>query len=179
MTRPPFTRNACMVRPVSRLALAALACTLIAGCGSSGSDSSTTAGAPPTSTSQPDQGNVLVDFRVTGGIGGIDQELVVYSDGSAKVTTRSRGSSSTRKVELSPEAFSSMRDDLVAARLGDLPKPPPTGCADCFVYRVAYLDTTYEADQISVPKPLRPAIEDLAKIVAQGSAGDAPSISGK
>jgi hypothetical protein len=168
-----------VVRPFRSLALGALACALIAGCGSSGGGSSTS-GAPPTSTSQPDQGNVLVDFGVTGGIGGIDQELVVYQDGSAKVTTRTRASSTTRKLDLSHEELSNMRDDLVAANLGDLPTPPPSGCSDCFIYRLAYLDTTYETDQISVPKPLRPAIADLTKLVAvAGAAGDAPSISGK
>jgi hypothetical protein len=121
----------------------------------------------------------MIDFRVTGGIAGVDQTLMVNSDGDASVRTRYRQGASTEHFHLSPADISALADKLVAARIEALPQSPPSGCADCFEYTIGLGDSPYRTDQVSAPKRLEPLIAACAKLVSEHTSGNAPSISGK
>jgi hypothetical protein len=156
----------------SLLVLGILAALLISGCGGSGTS---TSGSTLTSTSIASR----IDFHVSGGFAGVDQELVIAPDGRATVTTRFRDTSSARHFQLSDAQLSELRDKLAAAGIAQLPIPPPSGCADCFIYSIGFEGRSYRTDQASVPKPLEPAIAELAQLVSAHNAGRAPSLSGK
>jgi hypothetical protein len=170
VTATAFTRNACVVR-FSRLALAAAAL-LIAGCGGSGSNTS--------SAPKPQRDGVpMIDFRVTGGIAGVHQELMVNSSGASSVRTHYRKGVSTEHFRLSRAEVAALADKLVAARIETLPKSPPSGCSDCFEYAIGLGDSPYRTDQVSVPKRLQPLIAACSKLVSRHTSGDVVSISSK
>lgn len=162
----------------SPLLLAGAGAFLIAGCGGSGSGSSATRTGATTTVKTP-ASKAQIDFQVTGGIAGVNQKLSVAPDGRANVTTGFRQGASKQRFQLSDTELADLRDKLVAADIGHLPKPPPSGCSDCFEYSIQYLGLSYRADQISIPKPLQPAIAALTKLVSEHGSGNAPTISGK
>lgn len=135
---------------------------LLAGCGSSGEET----GASSTSTSIPDQGNVLVIYSKSGGIAGMDEQLTIERSGAATLT--SRGAPSGR-FQLTPAELSSLTDTLDAAPLDSKPTPTQTGCADCFEYSIAYGDTTLTADEVNLPGGIRPAIAALDSLITKAT----------
>ena len=161
MVRRP-ARNAWVVRIVGKEAAWALFVAVSLGlvaCGDGG-DSST--GAP---SSRP-----LVTFTVTGGIAGISERLVIDQDGSATLTTGYRpADQSTARFKLSSSELTALTDKLDAAGLDSLPKPKPTGCADCFEYTIAYGGTTYSADDVSLPEHLKQVVEALNHVIKANS----------
>jgi hypothetical protein len=170
VTGTGFTRNAGVVRS-SLLVLAAATASLIAGCGS---------GTTTESTPKPPRDGVpMIEFHVTGGIAGVNQELSVNSSGAASVTTGYREGTSTQHFRLSRAQIASLADELKSAHVESLPTQADSGCADCFEYSIGLGPTPYRTDQVSVPRRVQPLIATLTKLVSEHTPGSGPSISGK
>jgi len=121
----------------------------------------------------------MIDFHVTGGKAGVNQELMVNSNGDASVTTNYRQNASTQRFRLSPADVAALADKLGAARVATLPKPSDSGCADCLEYSIGPPGPVYRTDQVSIPGRLEPLVSALNKLVGEHSSGSAPTISGK
>ena len=107
--------------------------------------------------------STLVTFHRSGGFAGFDDRVTVKRD--RRVTVRSRGAAA-RHTRLSKAAMRKLRRALEAARL-DQPPPqgPPSGCADCFVYSIAYGGHRVELSEDRVPDRMRPAINRLSRLI--------------
>jgi len=138
-------------------------------------------GGPTTvSEAKPEITKLAVTYSVSGGIAGISEQLVVQPDGQADLTSGSRQGRSTGHFQLADAEFANLKDKLDAAGLDSLPKPKPTGCADCFEYKIGYGNTTYSADEASLPGRLAPAIAALNDVVAaHGKDAGASVLGGK
>jgi hypothetical protein len=153
---------------VEALAVALLA---VAGCGG---DSGPTNSAPPSHRS-------LLQLNVTGGKAGVFEELRVDRDGAAELSTGARTSGQrTAHFRLPPQVLAHITAALDAAKIGSLPARPPTGCADCFEYRISYRGTSYSADQSKEPLRLRAAISAIGRLITNAgstsSSASGPSV---
>ncbi len=134
--------------------------TLLAGCGSASQSAST-------ATSTPSGRQALVTYSKSGGIAGIIERLKVEPSGHATVSEGLPADAKTKTFSLSPEELSKLRQTLDAAKLASHASASPQGCADCFVYRIAYRGTTFEGDQATLPAAVRPAVEALDALTAR------------
>jgi hypothetical protein len=118
---------------------------------------------------------------VGGGLAGISERLQILSDRSALLTSGPRATShSTSRFDITDAEYAGLRDKLDAAGLDSLPKPGPTGCADCFEYRISYQGIEYSADDASLPDRIRPAINALNDVIAtHGKDAGASVLGGK
>jgi hypothetical protein len=149
--------------------LAAVVALGLAACGEGGGASTGIEDAKP-----------AIIFRVSGGLAGISEELQILSDRTAILTSGRRADiTSTSHFSITDAEYANLRDELNAAKLDSLPKPGPTGCADCFEYRISY-HGTYSADDVSLPARLRPAINTLSGLIAtHGKDAGASILGGK
>lgn len=137
------------------LAIALLFCLLIlAGC---------TEETPPTNTTSPPP-TVLVDYIRTGGIAGMDDHMVVFSNGQTVFTTRQR----TGEFALRPEDLSSV-ETLI--RQADFPRlnasyPAPAQGADYFYYTLTVGEKTVHTETTGIPSNLAPLISRLEEILS-------------
>lgn len=121
-----------------------------------------------------------IEYNVSGGIAGISEHLTIFSDRKATLASGYGPDRSTARFDVTDAEFANLRDKLDAARLDSLPKPGPTGCADCFEYRVSYQGIEYSADDVSLPDRLGPTIAALnAIIAAHGKDAGASVLGGK
>jgi hypothetical protein len=105
---------------------------------------------------------------VTGGIAGVSEELRVDRDGGAELRTGVPPSDSrTARFRLSPQVLARITRTLDAAKIESLPARPPTGCADCFQYRLSYRGTSYSADESDEPPRLRAAISAIDRLITK------------
>jgi hypothetical protein len=160
-----------VVRLAPLLAAAILVASPAIGCGASRSTSTFTTMTPPA-----DGG---IRFSVTGGIAGVDQLLVIDASGDASVLTKARQHDTSSRFQISKTELASLREKLDAAGLAQLLSARPSGCVDCFEYSLDYLGQTYNADEVSIPKRLEPAIAALTNLIARHTSGGGPSTSGK
>jgi hypothetical protein len=154
--------------PGARLTLGGLCATVLAitGCGSSS----------PTSTrGTSDGGKQLVSYHRSGGIAYSNITLVLDADGAGMATSTGPTGKSTKDVQLSPDQLEKVEGALDRVPLGDLPKHRELGCADCYVYALAYGGNRYVTDEASLPGELKPVIAILDPIAADAMpAGVAP-----
>lgn len=115
----------------------------LAGCGSSDE--------PADSDGPVQTDGSLVNYARTGGVAGIDEGLRVEPDGAATVTI-GEPSNTERSFQLADAELDRINSLLEEADFDAMPEnPPPTGCADCFVYTVEYGGRTVTYDDASPP----------------------------
>jgi hypothetical protein len=110
-----------------------------------------------------DVGDILVEFRRTGGRAGNDEHLVVGRDGQATLRTPD----STQRLELSPATIEQLGQQLAAARFPELPEdlrsrpeedePQP----DVVEYAITADGHTVRALGSALPAQLVPLVEAL------------------
>jgi len=130
-----------------------------------------TCGAPATSSSgQSAAGDVLIQYRRTGGIAGLDDRLTIQADGQA-ILTRKGGERQT--ITLDKTTLSSLQATLGEADFLELESQyqPARDIPDAFHYEVSYqVDNgrhTVAATDSSVPEQLAPVLDKLNRIIAR------------
>ena len=145
-------------------AIAVIAVAALAACGGGASSSSTS---PTTRTSE-----ALVSFEREGGIAYSRIELVVDAGGDAHVVISTAPTKrNARSVTVDDAELARLRRLIDATPLAGLPQTPPTGCADCYRYRLAYGGARYTTDEASIPARLRPVVAELETIAGVGAGG--------
>ncbi|MDH7511097.1 MAG: META domain-containing protein [Methanolinea sp.] len=113
---------------------------------------------------------LLIGFWRTGGFAGMNDHLVIFSDGTAVLERKEYRSNFT----LSRTLLESLEGDLAASGFGTLAPSyrAPPGSADYFTYRITYQGKTVTADDGAVPPALLPLIRVLTQIVAGNGPDD-------
>jgi hypothetical protein len=125
-------------------------------------------GAPATTTAPTTGGTaamILVDYRKSGGFAGLEDHLVVTSDGHATV----EGKGQTREKQLGPATMRELTAALDQAGL-DRPQPrydPPVKGNDLFEYAITYRGRTVTVSDTAIPPQLRPLITELNRIMSE------------
>lgn len=148
------------------VALAAMT-VLAAGCASPGAPEPAAPGAPATTTAPTSGGaaaaTILVDYRKSGGFAGLEEHLVVTSDGHATV----EGKGPTRTKQLDPATMRELTAALEQAGLDRLqPRyDPPVKGNDLFEYAITYRGRTVTVSDTEIPPRLRPLLTELNRIM--------------
>ncbi|MGE5249920.1 MAG: hypothetical protein ACM3QS_06850 [Bacteroidota bacterium] len=114
---------------MSRFIWALLAAALLAACGRTGGESPGQAPALPDLTATSPW---TLRFTQSGGIMGMMRTMEIQSSGQATITDQRTKKTAT--VKLTQADLSQLR--AAATQSSYTPVSEPTGCADCFVYRV-------------------------------------------
>jgi hypothetical protein len=125
--------------------------------------------AEPTSTTGPKIGGTegpsaeVIQYHRSGGFLGLDDRLVIYNDGQAKVTRKAKACSS--KVD--PATTDKVRRLLAEAEFSNLRKTyfPARQGADLFTYVLTHKGHTVQAMDTTVPESLWPILELLNPII--------------
>ncbi|MDD1716239.1 MAG: hypothetical protein LUQ01_04505 [Methanolinea sp.] len=117
---------------------------------------------PDNSTSPPPA--VLVDYTRTGGIAGMDDHMVVFSNGQTVFTTRQK----TGEFTLPAEDLLSV-ENLI--RQADFPHlnasyPAPSQGADYFYYTLTVGEKTVQTETTGIPANLAPLISRLEELLS-------------
>jgi hypothetical protein len=114
------------------------------------------------STSQ----NVFVHYERSGGIAGFDDQLTIYENQTAIVTTKSGGKTFTitpsEKADLVSLFDSSGFDSI---NQGDLPMYKIGAGADLFSYVIEFRGHRIQAIELAIPESIHPVIDALDEIV--------------
>lgn len=110
--------------------------------------------------------SMLVEYRRTGGIAGLDDHLQVDATGKATLTRRSVRSEFT----IEPETLRQLRERLDKAGFPRMwPEYLPSGKGrDLFTYVITYQGRTVRTMDTAVPEALRPVLELLNELVGKG-----------
>jgi hypothetical protein len=126
-----------------------------------------TAAAPsatiPAATTQTGTTNVLIGYRKTGGIAGIDEMLTVYADGSIEM----RDGRGTSRAQADPSDFQALQTLLASPEFAALQVPARPPAADQFIYELTLPGRTkpiVTADSPDNPPMLRQLIDLLEKL---------------
>lgn len=147
-------------RPIVRLSLSAgliVAAWLLATCGG-----------PPRGTAAGSQ--VLVEYRRTGGIAGLDDHLVIASDGQATLA-RKGGQRETFAVE--KDTLANLREILDEVGFFELEDEyrPERLIPDALSYQITYQQGgrrhTVETTDGSIPEEVMPILDELNQIIAE------------
>jgi hypothetical protein len=149
------------------VALAAMT-VLAAGCASPAGAPEPAAPGVPATTTAPGTGGtaaatILVDYRKSGGFAGLEEHLVVTSDGHATV----EGKGPTRTKQLDPATMRELTAALEQAGLDRLqPRyDPPVRGNDLFEYAITYRGRTVTVSDTEIPPQLRPLLTELDRIM--------------
>jgi hypothetical protein len=118
---------------------------------------------PPTNSTSPPP-TVLVDYIRTGGIAGMDDHMVVFSNGQTVFTTRQKSGEFTMSAE-----DRSWVEKLI--RQADFPNlsssyPAPSQGADYFYYTLTVGDKTVLTETTGIPASLAPLISRLEELLS-------------
>jgi hypothetical protein len=107
----------------------------------------------------------FLEYRRQGGFAGLDDHLVIQSDGAA---TLSRGSISTT-FNLPPDIITNLKRELAAANFSDLKREylPAQSGSDRFEYRLTYHGHTVRTQDGAVPAGLQPILDTLNQLIQQ------------
>ncbi|WP_128374584.1 hypothetical protein [Streptomyces cavernae] len=138
---------------------------------SSAPPSPSTTPAPSTSpeptTSRPQPAPLLVDFRITGGFIGRQDRLLLRTDGTYTVSTRSGPG---RTERLAPAELAALRTDLTEADLGSLPtRMIDPNARDLFEYRITHDGRTIVTDRTRRMPALEKVIDELERLLTENS----------
>ena len=143
-----------------RLVAIPLVALLLAGCSDSG-DASSTKADPPSSD------GFRLRYERSGGIAGVQDDLRVAAERRATLVTTTAGKRQTSRFTLSTRAIEALRKAFREAGWRQIHSPgTATGCADCFIYRIAYQGRVVNFDSVSFPEQLQPVVRRLDAIVA-------------
>lgn len=121
--------------------------------------------AAPTTTAPPSRFE-FVDYRVTGGIAGVNDDLKVYPDGRA---TYQSGTTVT-EFTVPSSTVADLRAALEQAGVTMLPPVNGTVTSDVFQYNVIYGGRSVRFVDGALPAPLGPAVAILNRELARGKA---------
>ncbi len=107
----------------------------------------------------------LVTFHKTGGFAGVDARLSVGTSGTAVI--RTRGNDPVRH-KLRARTLTRLKQLIADAHLEQPIDRTPTGCADCFAYRIHARGHTVSFDESRVPKRLGPLLSELGRLLNGG-----------
>jgi hypothetical protein len=128
----------------------------IVGCGA------TAASAEPASVH-----DFTLAYKRTGGIASSTQTLAVRAGRLATATTSGTSAGRHRtEFRLAVPSVRSLQKGLSQARLGSIPPPGPSGCADCFAYDLRYEGHHIELEEVDVPARLRKVFDEIDAIIA-------------
>ena len=135
------------------LLVPAVLAVVCAGCGSAGGDS-------------PGSG-VLVTFRQTGGLAGVDRRLTITMQGDVRLD-QVRPRRMERTGTLGAEQLAPLRSRLVAADVPHLPRRSVNEqMRDGFEYVLTYEGRTVTAGDGAIPAGLAPVINQLTEMLAR------------
>lgn len=116
------------------------------------------------STEVPPPPGVLVDYQRTGGIAGVSDHIVVFSDGQVVYSTR-QGSGA---YILSPGDLDILRGLIRDADIPSLKDeyPAPQPGADYFAYTLVVGNRMITTETTGIPEPLSPVIITLDGLIS-------------
>jgi hypothetical protein len=143
---------------VRRLLAIPLVAVLLAGCSDEG-DASQPRPAP--------SGDAFhLRYQRSGGFAGVQEDLRVAPERRATLLTRIAGEPKTTHFVLSAKAVEALRAGFRRAGWRQIESPGnQAGCADCFLYQIAYQGRVVRFDSVTFPKPLAPVVRRLDAIV--------------
>ena len=112
---------------------------------------------------------VLVDLTRSGGFTGITQQLIVFGDGRAILTTgEGTPDAETTEADLTPDTFERLQRVLpeVVSTLDEEPEPKLT-CADCFQYDLIYDGVRYTFFELPKVKQITMLIRVLDETICE------------
>ena len=131
---------------------------LLAGC----SDSGDASGTRP----DPARDAFRLRYQRSGGFEGVQEDLRVAAGRRATLLTSTAGEPQTSHFRLSENAVDALRAAFRKAGWREIRSPGSSaGCADCFLYRIAYQGRVVRFDSVTFPKPLTPVVRRLDAIV--------------
>ncbi len=142
---------------------AALLALAAAGCEKDEPELPIAAESTTTTDSDPD-GPLLVGYTRTGGVAGINEQLGVNEDGAATLELGQGDQLTSSAFELTPSELDRLTRALDDAEL-EPGAAPQTGCADCFVYEIAYTGRSSSFDQTQVPPGAQQLVDVLEQLV--------------
>ena len=126
---------------------------------------------PPAEPLPSTEGHLLVAFRRTGGIAGLNQLLTVDKEGEAVVEDRRFPPT---RLKLPPERLQALEAALQTADFPSLRPwyPADSGARDVFYFDVSYRGKQVRADQTGrIPERLHPVLKILTEIVNEATTG--------
>ena len=142
-------------RGVTRLATALLALAAVAVAAGCGGDDET--------ITDPEPLGPLVVYERAGGIAYTAQRMEIDEGGAATVVVEGPGEIGA-EFELTDAELEELRELLAGADL-ERPSEGPTGCADCYVYRIEAEGDTASFDQTNYPPGTEPLVAFLSDLV--------------
>lgn len=133
-------------------------CAALAGCGNATADPEHGPAPRPASPSP-------IDYAKTGGIAGVSERLHIGRTGRAMVSEQTGVDSAASRFQVGAKRLSSLRAALAKSGFAGIGAPQPTGCADCFIYTVAWRGHSVTRDESDVPSRLAPVLRQLGAIV--------------
>ena len=103
----------------------------------------------------------LVSYERTGGIAGVDDRVVVFAGGAVTIRHHDGVMHRTR---LSARSVRALRRALVAAHFERPVTAGPTGCADCFFFRLSHDSHTLSFSQLPAPARLNGVLRILTPL---------------
>jgi hypothetical protein len=103
----------------------------------------------------------LVSYERTGGIAGVDDRVVVDAGGAVTVRHRDGVRHRTR---LSARDMRALRRALVAAHFKRPVTAVPSGCADCFFFRLSHGGHTLSFSQLAAPARVNAVLRILTQV---------------
>jgi hypothetical protein len=138
---------------------AALLAAAVAGCGGRGDDPES----GPVALPSPGATLPPLTVECTGGVGGVEERLVVGAGGT--VTGSHRYPPGTKTTRLDPDERAALADALrrAAARTYQ-PAYQTDNVWDVFQYRIQIDTVTISADELAIPRPLAAIVDALAPV---------------
>jgi hypothetical protein len=109
---------------------------------------------------------LLVDYQRTGGIGGMDDRIVIFDNGAAVI----RSHSASREITLNRTSIGEIAGAFDKAQFDRLEGNYTTARdgADLIHYSITYRGKTVITEDTAVPSPLEPVIVELNRILDTG-----------
>jgi hypothetical protein len=117
--------------------------------------------APP--VSRPEAPAILVDYQKTGGIAGLDNRLVIFTNGAGLIS----GKNVNREISFNQSELKRIDEIFSSVRFSQL-EPSYTsrrGGADLIKYAISYRNLTVTTEDTAIPPPLQPAIDEMNRIM--------------
>ena len=131
---------------------------LFAGCSDSGDAS--------TAQRDPSGDAFRLRYQRSGGFAGVQEDLRVGAGRRATLVTTTAGKPHTTRFRLSKKSVDALRAAFRKAGWPRIHSPGSSaGCADCFIYRIAYRERVVRFDSVTFPKALQPVVRRLDAIV--------------
>lgn len=121
-----------------------------------------------TSTTPSTDSNVLLEYSRTGGIAGMNDHLIIYTNGKAVYTGRSK---TPVEFTLDQSKLNELTDLLAKAQFTQLAGEymPKGTVMDAFTYVITYKGHSVRTQDTATPDVLQPVIGALGKIIQENS----------